>query len=353
VALSAKISSDDKVKQKAMKQTKKAVTARHRARLKARRPAHKRVLLHPATVFGLLCVGVLLVGASFKASASGPTDTVTFGVHGRIPAAPLTEPAVIVNPTAGTVFTQIPITVKGTCPDNSYVKLYRNDVFSGVSVCNSNAFSVQTDLFVGNNDLLPKVFNITDDEGPAGTSVRVIYSPPQPVVPAETPSGSTVKPTQPFVIKSDYLNKGYLTGQKISWTLGLSGGTPPYAVHVEWGDGTSDNYALKSSNDFTIDHVFSKPGDYIIVLNGTDGDGAHATLQLVAIVNSELVSKSSPVASITIPPGFLSGLKNWLWLAWPAYATVVLMTVSFWLGEKQEVYNLSRHKNQSRRRSSR
>src|SRR4051812_43608445 len=82
----------------------------------------------PAVVFILLCLGVLLVGWTFLAVA----DDVH--VSAKVSAPPPTGSATIVTPTDGQRFSAVPITVTGTCPSDgsgAYIKLYRNDFFSG------------------------------------------------------------------------------------------------------------------------------------------------------------------------------------------------------------------------------
>lgn len=78
------------------------------------------------------------------------------------------------------------ITVSGTCPDTSYVTVSRDGILSGTSPCVSNTFTMQLSLVPGANLLLAKVYNITNNEGPASPPVTVFYDAVNPPTPSES-----------------------------------------------------------------------------------------------------------------------------------------------------------------------
>jgi hypothetical protein len=256
-----------------------------------RRRLHKRFLLHPITAFGLLCLGVFIVGMTIKVTAS------SYQVAARVPAAPLTEGSVISSPVDGATVTAVPITVIGTCPTDSYVKLIRNGVFSGVAWCDNGGFSIQTDLSVGENSLVAQDYNITDDAGPASGGILITYT--LPVVGktggttgSNVPNGSTSN-SLPLLITADFSFHAFDLGSKFSWPLQISGGKAPYSV---------------------------------------------TTLQIAALIRARgaagfTTKQGTPISSI----GLITRIQQWLWLIWPAYTVTILMAVSFWLGERQEL----------------
>jgi hypothetical protein len=336
-----------------MKKTSKIrrLSNKHAAAIKARRPAHKKLLLHPATVFVLLCAGFLLLTWTFRASADGGTDTAGWTVHAKIPAAPLTEPAVITNPKNGQHFSAKPVAVDGSCPYKSYINLFRNDIFAGTALCQPDgSFGLQADLTDGANSLAARVFNITDDEGPQSPPVLVYYDPPGPPQPAGKPAASpSGRRPSAFVLTSEYSYRGYKPGETVSWNIQVIGGTPPFAFNVKWGDGSEANYVQKDNADLVLQHVYKKSGGYQLRLAGTDDGGQQSFLQLTALIVSQNVLISGPTAhlpTISLGGGGLSALK-WLW---PAYGVMVLMVASFWLGERQELYRLMK-KHPARQRS--
>ncbi len=323
---------------------RKNPTRRRAIKSKIRRsqPIHKRFLLHPATIMVLLVAGVFIAGWTYHAVAA------SYSVTAKIPAPPLTEGAVITTPADGYVATSSPITVSGTCPDNSYVTLIRNGSPSGTAWCTGNTFSIDTSLSVGSNILQAQDYNITDDPGPATPSITITYqppiAPPPPSSGGTTPgSGTTTGQTaSPLTLQSTYHYRAYPVGSEIVWNVSISGGIPPYIARVAWGDGKSDTTSVPRAGTFSIEHTYTKPGYYAFKVYAQDARGNTAMLQLVAFIRA-----TGAAGGITTPrpgaPSFswlenvLNGLGGWLWLAWPTYITVVLMAASFWLGEQRAV----------------
>ncbi len=195
--------------------TKKAATKRIQ---KERRPLHKRVLLHPFSIMVLLCAGVIIAATTFKGQAA--TYDVTATVTAELPGAP----AVIAYPYGNQHFSEKPIGVTGSCPDGSYVKLYRNSAFSGAAQCAGGNFSIQTDLFVGANILQTKVYNVNNQEGPQSDLLTVYYD-LTTLAPVKLPG----TPTQLQIVNLDQAK--YSTGliRNVSTTPTISGFAPPFS----------------------------------------------------------------------------------------------------------------------------
>jgi hypothetical protein len=331
------------MKTKKTRSTRPGASVRHhklKKQLKQRRQFHQRFLLHPITVFGLLCLGVFIIGMTLKVTAS------SYQVTARVPAAPLTEGADITSPVDGTRVAAVPITVIGTCPADSYVKLIRNGIFSGVAWCDNGGFSIQTDLSAGENSLVAQDYNITDDAGPASGGIVVNYTPPVPPVVGTTggtsggtvPNGSSSN-SLPLLISADFSFHAFDLGSKFSWPLQISGGKAPYSVAVDWGDGQTDE--LKSGQKLVLSHMYKSTGYYPVVVTVRDSSGRSATLQFAALIRTQgaagfTTKQGTPVSSI----GLITRIQQWLWLIWPAYTVTILMAVSFWLGERQELMQL-------------
>jgi hypothetical protein len=310
----------------------------------------------PYIVFIFLCVGVLLAGWTFQAAA----DDIS--VRAKVSAPLPSGPAVITSPGDGTHFTDVPITVAGTCPTDTYIKLYRNDFFSGTAICTTDGnFQLQTDLFPGANQLKARVFNLTDDEGPQPSVVTVYYDVPQPPSSegngsssggsSTSSSNSSGNPiTAPFEISTDFAYKGYKVGQNIQWNVNVSGGTPPYALNVDWGDGHNDVISQKDAGNVTLEHRYKSTGShtkssFIIKIMGTDSAGHQAFLQLFLSVGPAGIPN---IVASNLPKGPHLN-KNWLLVAWPAYLVLALMITSFWLGEKEEIIKIRRSSWRGRR----
>jgi len=389
-------------------------------------PLHKRIALHPLTVLVLLCVGVFIVGSTFKAGAEDLT--VTAAVHAAVP----TSPAVITSFTDQQHTTDQQVTVSGTCPTDTYVKLFQNGEFAGVAQCDNGSFSIPISLTPGANKLQAQDYNITDDEGPQSPAITVYYDnvTVTPQQPSQVPTGLTVSTvdaaryrsgfitvvgnyptfsglappfskivitirsdpvqcftvankygwwsctfsqqlaeglhtvevvattpdgrvlrfpiftilvtsgtpgvqrpaanTSPLTIHASYRYQTHYQGEMWNWDIGITGGTTPYKVTIEWGDGTTSNRDRTDSDTFTISHAYKNPGTYKPTIRVIDSNGTSdtaAVLQLLAIVKP---TNGAPITSTTTPA---SGITNYLWLIWPTYLAIVLMVLSFWLGE--------------------
>lgn len=323
--------------------TKHTPTARHKMS-----HASRLFLPWPIFAFLMLVVGVFLVYLTFSAAA------IDYTVRAKVPAPPLTDPAIIDTPTNGARFSDVPIKVAGSCPDDSYVNLYRNNFYSGSALCIDNRFEITSDLFEGANELQAKVFNFTDDEGPQSPTVTVYYdkpASPEPELPTYPGGGSTGSPARPvpakapFIIRSDFSLIGYYVGQMVRWKVDVSGGSQPYALSIDWGDGKSDLISLKEPGRLTLEHIYKKPGghrgNYTVKITGSDNSGSKTYLQLFVLVNEKNVPL--PVATVRQPLGpgsyFNSNLLKYIW---PAYLVVALMAISFWLGEREELAVLRR-----------
>lgn len=416
------------------KQAHRKAAIRHRAAIHRSRPLHKKILLHPFSVMVLLCVGVLIIGLAIKSWAA------TYDVKATVPAAAVTSPATITSPTDQLHVSTVPIKVTGTCPADSYVSLMRNNSFSGVSACNNGTFQIQTDLTGGANTLKARVFNLTDQEGPASPAITVFYD-ETTIIPAPPPannppmtlrvediddnsyrsgtlSQTSVLPTvtgtappfsdvvltfhsdpkicktkadglgwwactlntalpagvhrvdivalapdgqrfvfpsfrinarldlsdltnfsKPLLINTDYRYQAHRTKQNFSFNLAIGGGVAPYQVRVEWGDGKTTDLVRTDQTNFVITHAYDAQGEYTVMVEITDALGITANLQLLAVTNIP-----STAAAATTEGNFLSslfsGAKSWIWWVGPVYIVVILMVISYWIGEQQVYWRL-------------
>lgn len=304
--------------------------------------AKRAVFGYPLFIFLMLCGGVFLLTATFP----GLADDVH--ITAKVSAPLVIDPAVITDPAEGTHFSAIPISVSGTCPANAaYVEIFRDSIMSGSAICDTNqAFQLSIDLFPGANSLTAHVFNLTDDEGPVSGAVDVIYDPPQPSPPAagggspKTPSATA----SPLRVETEFVYKGYRLGDLVEWPLAVNGGRAPYSADVDWGDGSHTTYLRESAGAFTISHRYLRlpqsDNSFTIKVSVTDADGRQAFIQFFVLVTSKV--SSAPAASIFNKPPPTINSHDWLWIAWPAYAAVIVMAVSYWLGEREELIILKK-----------
>ncbi len=290
-----------------------------------------------------MLVGILLASLSLPASAADPNHPdqrtpeffenptkgaigVTAVVEGPAP----TTGARILSPRSGSVVTNIPLTVSGICPSNLIVSIVKNDVFAGSTACSPDgAFSLPIDLFDGQNTLVARVQDAIGQNGPDSAAVVVTYNSPAFLAGVPAALGKQLFLQAPFA------TQGTSVGTKVTWRFRIVGGTAPFAVSYDWGDGKSDLASVSSEGEIAHDHVYDRPGNYRVVVRVTDTRGNSALMQVVTVVAGETKGAATAGSSG-------DGMRPGLLLSWPLYGFATLMVVSFWLGERRELGMLRR-----------
>lgn len=295
------------------------------------RLTHHRETSYALLVFLVLILGGLIASFTWSAKAdsdcgvpSTPACTGSYSVTAVVPGPRPSKPAVITSPQDGQVFTTNPVTVSGTCPDKSLVKIFTNGILVGSILCGpTERFSIPIDLVVGKNDLTALPYNALDQEGPTSPTVHVTLNQP-----AGGPGFSTE-----LIIQSENYYRGTVPGSEITWPIELIGGQAPYAVSVDWGDGTSDLITRLAPGAFTVKHTYKKVGGYLgyfpLIIRATDSVGHTAFLQLTTIVNAAKAGASNTGDQN-------NSITSKLWIIWPLWIVLLLMILSFWLGERRE-----------------
>src|SRR5581483_7217463 len=202
-------------------------------------------------LIGLITTAMLVFA---PAVAQAATQSGSVGVEGTVPGAPPTKGATITFPKSGQAFTANPVTVTGICPNGLLVKLFKNNVFGGAAQCSGGNFSIVTDLFSGRNDLVARVYDDLDQAGPDSNIVTVTFN--------DTRGFNS----NSFTLTSNYAKRGASPGETITWPIIISGGTPPYAITVSWGDSkAADLLSRPLAGSFDITHVYDNAGVYTIV----------------------------------------------------------------------------------------
>ncbi|MDB5170581.1 MAG: Fibronectin type protein [Candidatus Saccharibacteria bacterium] len=283
----------------------------------------------------LLIIGLAFVWAPATAYAAGAfpnqQGSGSVGLQGTISTAAPTRAATITTPSNGAVFTTVPIAVNGTCPANVLVKIFANNVFVGSAFCAGGSYSVQASLFSGQNDLVARVYDALDQSGPDSNVVSVIFNDAQ-----FAQFGTRV------TLSSVYAQRGTPPGQELTWPILLSGGTGPYAISVDWGDGTSADLSSQDiPGTITIKHTYKTAGIYTVIIKAIDKNGGTAFLQLVGQATGATQNTSgrdSGANSIV--------KKEILW--WPALAMLPLIFGGFWTGRRSELFSLRKQLEKSR-----
>lgn len=272
-----------------------------------------------------------LLGMGGVAFAQYPPQTETGGVglEGKISSPPPTQAPTITSPSNGAVFANLPITVTGYCPNNLLIKLFKNNVFSGSVMCNNSSYSLQSDLFSASNQLVAIAYDALDQAGPESNKVTVTYH----------DSVSHPNIVDRVLLTTNYARRGANPNELLTWPIIISGGNAPYAVSVDWGDGSSsDVYSVTTPGEFTIKHQFEQSGVYRALVKATDRNGTVAYLQLVAIGNGQANQQS--VAGATADKNQTAGKTIVMWQ--PAAIAIPLIISTFWIGKRYEILKVKR-----------
>jgi hypothetical protein len=281
-----------------------------------------------ATLLLATMLSVLLLSATaFAQSATTENPKPgSMGVEGVIPSEAPTRGATITSPRTGQSFTRNPITVTGLCPTGLLVKIFTNNVFVGSVQCVNGSYSIQIDLFSGRNDLVARVFDNLDQPGPDSEIVTVTFNDPQ---------FSQLGGTQ-LSLTSNYAKRGANPGDILTWPIIISGGTPPYALSVDWGDGkTQDLISKGEAGTIDLQHIYDNAGTYTITIKASDRNGQSAFLQVVGVANGAVTQQQGDDDKKQ------KIITRVLWE--PAALLLPMLAVSFWLGRRYELAAIRKH----------
>jgi hypothetical protein len=282
------------------------------------------------TAFFVAAAFFLVMGAEGVSAQS--TQSGSVGLTGTISAPPPSVGATISFPGNGDSFSEVPIVITGLCPDGLLVKVFKNNVFSGSAQCTAGSFSLQTDLFVGTNELVARVFDDLDQPGPDSNIVSVTFQ-----------DNAVGAPTR-VSLSSNFAKRGAFPGQTLEWPVILSGGSGPFAFSVDWGDSSEpDLFSQPFAGTIDLSHIYDAPGVYNIVIKAVDNNGGTAFLQLVGIANGPLtqdIDAGTGQATDGNGDGFSTTKTNIVW--WPATLIVPFVVSTFWLGKRYMLHTLKK-----------
>ena len=295
-----------------------------------------RLLAASALVLLALSAVAPRAHAAFPGSPE-PQQSGSVGLEGRISAPPPTQAATITTPHNGQSFTSSPITVAGLCKTGLLVKIFDNNVFVGSVLCQGGSYNLKVSLFSGKNDLVARVYDDLDQQGPDSNMVSVTF------VDAKYAQFGTS-----LTLTSNFARRGANPGDTLTWPIVLSGGNGPYALSVDWGDNSgSDLQSVQFAGNITLKHVYTQAGVYQVIIKATDKNGQTAYLQVVAVANGEVAAGSSKSS------GKSSGTATKISPEWYLFILVLpLLVIAFWLGSRNELYVIRKRLDRARGGSS-
>lgn len=299
---------------------------RHSGRL---RP-HEHTSYAPL-LFLLIAVGLALTIGTATAQ-SPPPQSGSVGLTGGMPGPAPTVAAVINSPSNGQRFSTTPVAVTGTCPKNTLVEVFKNEIFAGSGLCSdSGTFSFEIDLLIGQNILIARVYDALNQPGPDSNLVTVFYD----ALPAQSgPLSNLSFGGSQLLLNTDAIYRGIFPDQELKMPIDILGGTPPFALNIQWGDSSNKVVARNDNVSFNVGHIYRKAGTYQITIQATDAQGRVAFMSVAAIVNGQ----PDPLAAATT-----KATTNKFLVLWPLYTSAIAVVISFWLGERREKKILTKH----------
>lgn len=264
------------------------------------------------------------------ASATQGSQSTDIGIQGEIPSAPPVRGPTIAVPSNGASFTSVPITVSGTCPSGLLIKVFSNNVFMGSTICSNGSYSVQISLFAGQNSLTAIDYDALNQSGPTSNTVNVTYN-----------NAQYAQYGTQLTLSSNYAELGAAPGSELIWPIIINGGTGPYAVSVDWGDGTAPVLISEvHEGSFNITHTYQVSGVYKVIVKATDNHGETAILQLVgqatgAILQNSIGGKNTSTTTTEVKV-----------IIWPALVTLPFILIAFWAGKKYHEEQLNKKQKQ-------
>jgi hypothetical protein len=278
--------------------------------------------------FLIFIVGLTLTAFTLTANADHPPpQSGSIGLSGTVSAPPPKTAATITSPINQQHFSATPIKVSGTCPLDTLVEIYKNNIFAGSTACDSKGnYTLEIDLLFGQNVLKAQVYDVISQAGPESNLVTVFYD---AFLAQAAPSSFLNFSGTQLLLNTDAAYRGTFPNQSLNVPVTIIGGTAPFAINVGWGDSANQVIARSDNSTFNTAHVYKKPGTYKITLQGSDSKQLVAFLTVAAIVNGKPDALAAVVSSNTPPTSKLLVL-------WPVYAIAATLVVSFWLGERRE-----------------
>lgn len=273
----------------------------------------------------LLVVGLALVASTVYAEHPAAQSS-SVSLSGIMPGKAPTIAATIKSPASQQHFTTSPVTLSGTCPQNTLVELFKNDIFAGSSACtDAGIYSIDVDLLNGQNTIVAKVYDALNQPGPDSSPITLYYD----VLPNQSGPVAPLNIGNQLLLNTDAVFRGAFPQQSLDIPIDVIGGTAPFALNVQFGD--SNNKVISHADNSTVDasHVYQKPGTYQVSVQASDAAGHVAFLSVAAIVNGQ-PSTAVGNTSTSVPT------INKLLVLWPLYAASVAVIISFYIGERRE-----------------
>jgi len=285
------------------------------------------IYLLPLLIIG--CLVTLTTNNSLVKAVVNPQNGAV-GLEGTINGPPPSQGATISTPGSGQSFTALPITVSGLCPSGLLIKVYDNNIFAGSTECSNGSYELKISLFYGTNSLISIDYDALNQQGPNSNTVTVSY----------TSAQFTNFGTQ-LTISSNYSQLGSSPGTGLSWPITINGGTSPYALSIDWGDGTpAELKSVENAGPLSLTHTYQLAGTYTVTVQATDKNGQPAFLQVISVIAGPVQHLASSSSTSTSTKTEIITISIWAKIA--MICLLILIIIAFWVGRRYELIAIRR-----------
>ncbi len=249
-----------------------------------------RVLHHRHTSYRALAIVFALTGIAMLSitlvnnAAAASLVTVQATKQTPVP----TTAALIATPANGDTLNTNSTLVTGSCPvvtPQVMVTLLVDGTNVGSAACDSNNdFSLPVTFSAGSHTLVAQTYTITDQPGPASTPVRI-----------NSPAGTAQAISTSPIVLTAAAPLSYLGATKTAtWSGTITGGTPPYHVHIDWNDGKQTDVNVKAGKQ-SFSHMYTSLTSYDPLISVIDSAGNAVNEQFTV----SAYTTASPQTSLT------------------------------------------------------
>ncbi len=313
------------------------------------------------TSYTVLYFILVLTGATlfFASNAAQADQTVSGSINltGRMKGPVPQFPATFIEPSNDSKVGTNTITIRGTCQSGLYVELFRYSTFAGATLCgNSGEFQLTVSLRPGQNNFIAKMSDADAQYAPDSSVLTIFYEIPkklkvdgtgtQATNPNDPNSQNQNNPPnyEPLIVTTSLSRKAYPINKVGTLKYTIIGGIAPYAVSINWDDGSqNDLFSLTNGGEQSALHRFTKSGQHVVSITISDGLNNKTTIQTIVSVTRDYTGVAGVISPKCVPGSadyfssecyVSSRVAQILDSVWPAFGIAVLMTISFWFGER-------------------
>ncbi len=252
--------------------------------------------------------------------------------------------------------------ISGTCEvltPPGVITVLRGATLLGSQSCVSGSYSLQIVLAEGVNTLIVRSASVSSLYGPDSSPVTITLNTPAAPIPT-TPQTSSPAPTTPGATNltpadNNAFNAGTSSGlsiapqdpftvmspsNQVSLSFRIDGGSTPYTIELNWGDGTTETKTIDKPGDYTFTHQYRNAGNYTVKGRLRDVLGAVTEISHAVVVAKPTDQTIKPSSTEASPPN--NSVVSWVTQHWVAtsvgVAAVGVAGAAYWLGQSAAIH---------------